>query len=492
MLAFVNHLWQSTMFLGVAGLLALVLRNNSARTRYWVWFASSVKFLLPFSLLVALGHRLSWVRAPLPGISLSSAVLHAVRPLAMQAPNVRFAAVISAHLPQDLAWVVSAIWAVGACGLIVYWVIQWNRLSDKVRAAMPIQLGLPISVRVSRSLPEPGIVGIFNPILLLPEGIADHLTPAQLQAVLAHELAHVRCHDNLTGMIHMAVEAIFWFYPPVWWLSHRLLRERERACDEAALLSGGDPADYAEGIISVCRVYLASPLRCAAGVGGASLANRIVDIMSYSVAERLSYKKKLVLFVTGSSTITVPILMGLLLAESVRAQPGVGPSAKPVAGMDWLTTTSGDPPEWDVTASKIEVGATVLDPMHAENLRLSHGNARIQADSGEVINLPGQGGQPPIIDWKFAGHVRIEFAGGELQAEAVTAQFNGFHVTITTPNGDVIVSDVNGTPGSTQEVRGGLTLTLVATKDNLDMGPGIIIVEPPVLPPSPLTYRPAR
>ncbi len=55
-----NHLWQSTLFAGTAGLLALTLRKNQARARYWVWLAASVKFLIPFSLLVEIGKRLAW------------------------------------------------------------------------------------------------------------------------------------------------------------------------------------------------------------------------------------------------------------------------------------------------------------------------------------------------------------------------------------------------------------------------------------------------
>jgi len=71
-----------------------------------------------------------------------------------------------------------------------------------------------------------------RPILLLPADIAERLTPPQLQAVLAHELCHVRRRDNFTSAIHMIVEAVFWFHPLVWWISARLVEERERACDE--------------------------------------------------------------------------------------------------------------------------------------------------------------------------------------------------------------------------------------------------------------------
>ena len=62
--AFADHLWQSTMVAGIAGLLTFVLRTNSARLRYSIWFAASLKFLVPFSLLISLGGAFSWRTAP--------------------------------------------------------------------------------------------------------------------------------------------------------------------------------------------------------------------------------------------------------------------------------------------------------------------------------------------------------------------------------------------------------------------------------------------
>jgi len=77
-----------------------------------------------------------------------------------------------------------------------------------------------------------------GPVLLLPEGIADRLTPSQLQAVIAHELCHVRRHDNLTAAIHMLVQSIFWFHPLMWWIGARLVENAsapatKRCCSAA-------------------------------------------------------------------------------------------------------------------------------------------------------------------------------------------------------------------------------------------------------------------
>jgi beta-lactamase regulating signal transducer with metallopeptidase domain len=79
------------------------------------------------------------------------------------------------------------------------------------------------------------------------------------------ELCHVRYRDNLTAAIHMFVETVFWFHPLVWWMGMRMVRERERACDEEVLRRGSEPRVYAEGILSVCELYVESPWRARPG-----------------------------------------------------------------------------------------------------------------------------------------------------------------------------------------------------------------------------------
>jgi uncharacterized protein (TIGR03435 family) len=167
---------------------------------------------------------------------------------------------------------------------------------------------------------EPGIFGIIRPVLLLPEGIEDRLDRAQLDAILAHELCHVRRRDNLTATIHMMVQAIFWFHPLVWWLGARLVDERERACDEEVLRIFGQPKVYADGILNVCKLYVESRLACVSGVTGSNLKRRIEAIMKNRVAARLNFAKKTVLAIAGGAALAVPIVVGVMNAPYVRAQ----------------------------------------------------------------------------------------------------------------------------------------------------------------------------
>jgi hypothetical protein len=149
-----------------------------------------------------------------------------------------------------------------------------------MRQAHDLEVPAPVDVKASSSLLEPGLVGILKPVVLLPEGLMPHLSKAECDAILAHELSHFSSRDNVTAAIHMLVEALFWFYPPVWLIGARLIAERERACDESVLADGHDAEVYAQGILKVCRFCVQSPLACASGASGADLAHRVRQIMS--------------------------------------------------------------------------------------------------------------------------------------------------------------------------------------------------------------------
>ena len=135
------------------------------------------------------------------------------------------------------------------------------------------------------------MIGIFRPVLVLPEGIRDRLTPEQLAAIVAHELRHAARRDNLTGALHMLVETLFWFHPATWWIRRRLLDERERACDEDVLAMGREPRAYAEGILEICKLYLTLPAPCTAGVTGGNLRRRIEGILENRLAVGVGRRK---------------------------------------------------------------------------------------------------------------------------------------------------------------------------------------------------------
>jgi uncharacterized protein (TIGR03435 family) len=192
---------------------------------------------------------------------------------------------------------------------------------------------------MSPALLEPGVFGIGRPVLL-PEGITERLTAEQLDAIVAHELCHVRRRDNLVAAIHMMVEALFWFHPLVWWIGARMVEERERACDEEVLRMGKEPEVYAEGILKVCRFYVESPIECVSGVTGSDLKKRIEEIMTRGIALELDLGRKLLLAVVGLAAIAGPVALGVLNAPPMRAQ--TQPEARPAFEVASVKPSSAD------------------------------------------------------------------------------------------------------------------------------------------------------
>lgn len=335
-----NHLWQSTVFVIAAGLLSLLLRQNQARGRYWLWLAASVKFLIPFSALVAIGNHLAWWRGSAVGnAGLYVTVEEISQPFTQPGlPSVPHLAEASAYSgpSHTLAAILVAVWLCGFATVLVLWCVRWRRISAAIRASVPLTEGRevealrrvqkatgvrrPVSMLLSQAMLEPGIFGMSRPVLVWPHGISEYLEHAHLEAVLAHELWHVRRRDNLTAAVHMAVEAVFWFYPLVWWLGARLVEERERACDEQVVESGGERRIYAESILKVCEFCVGSPLACVSGVTGADLKKRMVHIMSEQMGKKLDFSRKLLLTAAALLALIAPVVFGLVNATPSVAQ----------------------------------------------------------------------------------------------------------------------------------------------------------------------------
>jgi len=333
-----SHLIQSTLCAVVAALLAFTLRGNRAETRYWIWLAASLKFLIPFSLFLELGSRLSeqFPAAGAPQLTLFIDYLGYQAAPAMNPIPASFRASIHEAAEAPLAAILLSVWFCGFAAVIISALWRWHRMRSvlKTSVAFPDGSELQTLLRVQQragvrgdirltiasSTWEPGVFGIFRPVLLLPAGVSDYLDPAQLEAILAHEIIHIRRRDNLLAALQMSVEALFWFHPLVWWLGARLLTERERACDEEVLRLGSEPETYAEGILRVCKLCLASPLPCVSGITGSDLKRRIEQIMSHNGCPTLDRARRLLLTCVASATVLIPVAIGLLSAPGSAAQ----------------------------------------------------------------------------------------------------------------------------------------------------------------------------
>ncbi|HTV77874.1 MAG TPA: M56 family metallopeptidase [Steroidobacteraceae bacterium] len=327
--AVVAHLWQSTVFSGLAALLTLAFRNDRAGIRYSIWLAASLKFLIPVAPLAVIAQELAAKTAVVEVVARSTPLPEfiAAHATAAVAPIPYGIGVASQPGGIGVAAILLAVWACGTAVVLGWWLVRWLRMEAVVRAASPLPHDAPVPVRCSTLLLEPGLFGIFRPVIVLPAAIVPDLTPWQRDAILVHELAHWRRRDNLTAVLHMLVEAFFWFHPLVWWIGRRLVVEREQACDEAVIRSRCDRRSYAEAILKICKGCLPQRLACVSGVAGGNLEKRVAAIMTAQIGERLHIAKKLLLTGVTCLALVAPIFVGIMgawRADAGQRDAGLG------------------------------------------------------------------------------------------------------------------------------------------------------------------------
>lgn len=220
-------------------------------------------------------------------------------------------------------------------------------------ARRAVKLTRQVRVAVTNHLTSPAVVGVIVPTLILPLSLLTTLSPEQLRFILLHELAHIRRGDYLANLFQLFAEALLFFNPAVWWLSHQVRREREACCDALAIELSGAPADYARTLVGVAETML-NPSPAAAPAFGnerepSSLADRVQRLLvpGYRPSLRLTWRAMLAALVTGG------VLLSLLAAgtrETVAAtasllesKPAATNSLNPKTGQPAGTDTNTPP-----------------------------------------------------------------------------------------------------------------------------------------------------
>src|SRR5262249_61512628 len=140
------------------------------------------------------------------------------------------------------------------------------RLRSRLRVARPVLLLQSAAVAV------PTALGTLQPVILLPFSALTGLTTEALEAILAHELAHIRRRDYLVNLLQTAVETLLFYHPAVWWISRRLRIERENCCDDLAVEVTGNARAYARALVGLEQIRSARPAFAVAANGGTTLA----------------------------------------------------------------------------------------------------------------------------------------------------------------------------------------------------------------------------
>ena len=147
----------------------------------------------------------------------------------------------------------------------------WHHIA--ARLSRRLHIARRVRLLESTLVDVPTVIGWIKPVILLPASALSGLNPHQLEAILAHELAHIRRHDYLVNLLQTLVETLLFYHPAVWWLSRRIRVERENCCDDLAVSLCGDPYTYAKALADLEELRTSGQFVMA--VNGGSLVQRV-------------------------------------------------------------------------------------------------------------------------------------------------------------------------------------------------------------------------
>lgn len=331
--ALFHFVWQGSLLAGFLWLIQAVAQPLSPRFRYAA--ASLTLFAMPVLLAVTAWRGIPRGDQRVEGSVLaavdrssihSSGPVHRVIPVNSNAPGSPYAGISG--------WAV-CIWAMGVLLLSLRTVVGWigiqnlrntavpagsaldgllTRLQSRLRVSAPVRLYTSAIVRV------PTVFGYLRPCILLPISALTGLSQLQIEALLAHELAHIRRHDYVINALQTLVETLLFYHPAVWWVGAQMRIEREHCCDDIAVSACGSAFHYATALAEMEQIRGRIPEPALAATGG-NLLERIRRL--------LHPRERAPRSATAAAAATVMILTTATVAMvSIYAQPPA-PRARP-------------------------------------------------------------------------------------------------------------------------------------------------------------------
>ncbi len=286
-------LWQSSLLIALLFALDFASRKKvRATVRYMLWMLVLVKLVLPASLSMptSVGY---WVPAP-QSLAMEEALappilvnpenpLLAAPPTAIRLPPPVALVPRAVPLPA-LTWpaIIAVVWFSGFAVLTLVFFLRagqarriaarataTDEFSELLSACARKMLVRPgVSLKLSDAVNTPAVCGLFRPVILLPKALAGKLDKSQMQAVLLHELAHIRRGDLWIGHLQTALQILYFYNPFLWLANAAIRRAREEAVDELVLVTmADDAAVYPETLLNVAKFTLQAP-RLAFGFAG--------------------------------------------------------------------------------------------------------------------------------------------------------------------------------------------------------------------------------
>ena len=280
----IHSLWQATLIAFISGIVLLILRKKAAKLRYLISNIALMSVLAAAIVTFCLYYDFSYDEGTLTFIPTTPSVENAYAGTVEEAANLTIAEAIkqqadNATIQHPLSIdvfkdyfnrnlpLILVIWILGVALFMLrllgglsyiyylknrlnfpddeYWVALIEDLSNRAGLKKGVELVESAMVRT------PMVVGHLKPLILFPMGILNRLSTEEVEAILAHELAHVLRNDYVFNILQSVVEALFYFNPAVWWLSSQIRNERESACDDIAINLIQNKMNYARALVTI-------------------------------------------------------------------------------------------------------------------------------------------------------------------------------------------------------------------------------------------------
>jgi len=303
-----HFVWQAMAIGLILAIVLALLHKSSAKLRYIVaCTALALIVLMPIATLTAVDVSVETIEPTkqatlvLPEANPAGQMAQAELPprQATAVPKVPLQDTFMEAVEPALPYIVFG-WLVGVLALSIWHLGGWRHL-QKRRQHMVKQVAPSLTVRLqqlsdmlgvqkavgileSALVQVPSVVGYFKPVILLPTTALTGLGPEQIEAILAHELAHIKRGDCLVNMLQTVVEILGFFHPAVWWVSYKIRIERENCCDDLAVSLSGDNLGYARALTTMAEIR-ADRSGLAVAVSGGSLLQRIQRLLGRDSAD---------------------------------------------------------------------------------------------------------------------------------------------------------------------------------------------------------------
>lgn len=225
-----------------------------------------------------------------------------------------------------------------------------NRLHKQLNISQSFQLF------TSNAVTSPSVIGWIRPVILIPMASVAGLSPEHMEAMLAHELAHIRRHDYLINTMQAVVESLLFYHPAVWWVSKQIRREREHCCDDVAVIASGSPLVYAKALSLLAEQRSSIQPQLTLGANGGQLAMRIKRLLTQKQPTMASRGTTLSLISIGMITICALFLFSNAATRRVKAESA---QASTPASFTATTPTKNH--------GRPDMSCTYYDALHGHN-----------------------------------------------------------------------------------------------------------------------------